>query len=401
MQEDNLLPNPIQPTYIDHNGILRFKENAIARFLLDNGGFDLNDLGRKDFSQTDREQFAQLIGYSVSGFSTLSYASTQTVEAIDWIVADPTISSDRARILHLEYQLNQITDLVRNLTVATFHLCEEDLVNDDILLIDREVQIPDLVTPKETTIELIYTDAIECGIWQQGRNYNLGDVVNFHDRIYAWKHKKPGNSQPALRQSSSDWASVGVAGNQGACAVEGVNSPIAPSVEQQQYFISKHSEWQSGAVYGRGNFIRYHDCSYTWNHFYDGNSVPIVGQSSDDWELISTKCSPDWEIEGRIGSQGLPGEIGEPAIPAPEQLNIYLVCRCDPGAGDWDEPEAIVVIAKNEVEAQQFAHRYDNHCSNLDSRFPVTVKHLGVARYELEAGSIATVVQGCYRRSLK
>jgi hypothetical protein len=62
---------------------LRFKANAIVRHLLDNGGIDLNAIAMLSFSQEDREQFAQLIGYSLSGFGELSYVSDETYNAAD------------------------------------------------------------------------------------------------------------------------------------------------------------------------------------------------------------------------------------------------------------------------------------------------------------------------------
>jgi hypothetical protein len=279
--------------------------------------------------------------------------------------------------------------LARNLAVATFHVCEEDLVNDDILLIDRELETASDLAPQEIAVELSYADAIECGGWQQDRNYRRGEMINFHDCIYAWKHLEPGNSQPVLWQSSPDWQLVANTGNRGACAVEGKNA------------IKQSSQWRSDGIYDCEGCVVYQGYTYIWKHFYAGNNVPIVGQSNDDWELISRKASLDSGMEGRIGEQGLPGEKGEPGIPAPEQLNIYLVYRCDSGSGDWDEPDAIVVIAKDETAAQQFAYKYDKDCSNLDPRFSVAVKYLGTAAPDLKAGSIATAVQGLYRKSLK
>lgn len=65
--------HPIQPTELIDN-ILRFKENKIVRYLLDNGGISMNDLARLPFDQDDRQQFAQLIGYSVCGYSDLPYS---------------------------------------------------------------------------------------------------------------------------------------------------------------------------------------------------------------------------------------------------------------------------------------------------------------------------------------
>lgn len=74
------MENPIQPIYLDEFGNLRFKANAIIRFYLDTGRINMNDvINLPGISQTDREQFAQLIGYSLAGFSELPYVSDATV----------------------------------------------------------------------------------------------------------------------------------------------------------------------------------------------------------------------------------------------------------------------------------------------------------------------------------
>lgn len=72
--------HPIQPL-VQRGGVLRFKKNAIVRFLFDSGPFDMNVIARMPFSNEDREQFAQLIGYSLSGFGELSYVSNKTYAA--------------------------------------------------------------------------------------------------------------------------------------------------------------------------------------------------------------------------------------------------------------------------------------------------------------------------------
>ena len=71
-------PLPIQPLYKDKAGTVRFRANKIVQFLLDAGPFDLNQLAVMPFNKADREQFAQLIGYSLSGFGELSYVSDET-----------------------------------------------------------------------------------------------------------------------------------------------------------------------------------------------------------------------------------------------------------------------------------------------------------------------------------
>lgn len=78
MKKKTYQPQPMQPVMKDHNGVARFRENAIVRYLLDHGGIDMNRLAVRDFAQEDREQFAQLIGYSISGYHELSYVSDES-----------------------------------------------------------------------------------------------------------------------------------------------------------------------------------------------------------------------------------------------------------------------------------------------------------------------------------
>jgi hypothetical protein len=72
--------HPIQPLERDKHSRARFKENKIVTYLLDNGPFDMNVLQIMEFSQNDREQFAQLIGYSLDGFGELSYVSDEVYD---------------------------------------------------------------------------------------------------------------------------------------------------------------------------------------------------------------------------------------------------------------------------------------------------------------------------------
>ncbi len=67
--------HPMQPVEFDRQGVARFKPNAIIRFLLKQGLFDLNRIADMSFPDEDRAQLAQLIGYSVGGFADLSYVS--------------------------------------------------------------------------------------------------------------------------------------------------------------------------------------------------------------------------------------------------------------------------------------------------------------------------------------
>ena len=75
-----LKSHPVQPLVVDEHKIVRFQENKIVRFLLDAGPFDLNQLACMEFPSEDREQLAQLIGYSLGGFAQLSYVRYSTYE---------------------------------------------------------------------------------------------------------------------------------------------------------------------------------------------------------------------------------------------------------------------------------------------------------------------------------
>lgn len=75
--------HPMQPLVRDEHGTIRFKENAVVRFLLDAGPFDLNQIWRMPFSIEDLEQFYQQIGYSVSGYGDISGFRRETVAEAD------------------------------------------------------------------------------------------------------------------------------------------------------------------------------------------------------------------------------------------------------------------------------------------------------------------------------
>lgn len=77
---------PMQPVVVTKNGVIRFKENRIVRDLLDFAtplGFDMNEIAIKDYTAEERMQFAQLIGYSVYGYGTLSYVTDESYYAAE------------------------------------------------------------------------------------------------------------------------------------------------------------------------------------------------------------------------------------------------------------------------------------------------------------------------------
>ena len=73
---------PLQPV-VKVSGVVRFQANNIVRFLFDNSTINLHRLAqlRYLFSQTDWDQFYQLIGYSVSGYSDMEVSRESVQEA--------------------------------------------------------------------------------------------------------------------------------------------------------------------------------------------------------------------------------------------------------------------------------------------------------------------------------
>jgi len=72
-----MVKHPNQDLETDVHGTVRFVENKIVRYLLEEGSLNINDLSDRfaedDEYRDDFVQFAQLIGFSVAGFGDLPY----------------------------------------------------------------------------------------------------------------------------------------------------------------------------------------------------------------------------------------------------------------------------------------------------------------------------------------
>lgn len=118
--------HPIQPIVKDDNGVLRFKSNAIVEYLLHHGTTDLNDLARLDFPKEDRQQFSQLIGYSLSGYGELSYVDDETYMTAE-AMAEQEITETQARIEYLEKELADLRAALRGPMARLFGVHPDDL----------------------------------------------------------------------------------------------------------------------------------------------------------------------------------------------------------------------------------------------------------------------------------
>lgn len=119
-------PQPIQPLYKDKHGTIRFQANALVRYILDHGGVTLNDLAMEDFPQEDRIQFAQLIGYSLSGFSELPYV-TNDAHAAASRMAYGRLDERDVRIQALTETLDEVKDAFRAVIPTLFQIHPDDL----------------------------------------------------------------------------------------------------------------------------------------------------------------------------------------------------------------------------------------------------------------------------------
>lgn len=115
-----------QPIVQDEHGTPRFKVNKIVEYLLDNGGIDLNDIARLNFTDEDRMQFAMLIGYSVAGFSTLSYASEIAAETAFHLI-DTKETPEQIELQLLRQRLQEAQEHAKKLATALFEIHPDDL----------------------------------------------------------------------------------------------------------------------------------------------------------------------------------------------------------------------------------------------------------------------------------
>ena len=118
--------HPIQPLALDDRGVLRFKRNAIVEYLLDKGPFDMNHLAVQDFSNEDREQFAQLIGYSLLGFGDLNYASSETCSMAEEMSKNDYMQVD-LQIDYLRGTIKQLQNDFREPIARLYDMHPDDL----------------------------------------------------------------------------------------------------------------------------------------------------------------------------------------------------------------------------------------------------------------------------------
>lgn len=121
--------HPIQPIITDDRGVLRFKENRIVSDLLNfasDRGFGLNEIACRGYSREDRQQLAQLIGYSLYGYGDLSnYVDDDAYGAAQLMASG--LSEVEARTEHLQSTLNALRAALVKPMAELFGVHPDDL----------------------------------------------------------------------------------------------------------------------------------------------------------------------------------------------------------------------------------------------------------------------------------
>jgi len=74
------LKQPNQPVIVDGSGVLCFKPNLIVKMMLDGGRFDLKAIkALPNILDEDRNQFLQLIGFSLAECAEAGYIATDDI----------------------------------------------------------------------------------------------------------------------------------------------------------------------------------------------------------------------------------------------------------------------------------------------------------------------------------
>jgi hypothetical protein len=119
------MDHPMQQIETDEQGIKRFRRNKIVEYLLDNGGLDMNAIACVSFDNEDRRQFAQLIGYSISGYSDLSYVDDASYATVMSVVENGMDEKD-ARIRFLENMIKSLDVYMQIAEDNPSQICEQN-----------------------------------------------------------------------------------------------------------------------------------------------------------------------------------------------------------------------------------------------------------------------------------
>jgi len=122
--------HPLQNVRTDEQRVTRFVCNEAVRYLLDKGGIDMNALWvayhKGHFGEADLQQFYQLIGYSLDGYSEIEWSNRDSITAADEMAASGC-DGQTAKIRSLQTSLSALRNGLRGPIADLYGIHEDDL----------------------------------------------------------------------------------------------------------------------------------------------------------------------------------------------------------------------------------------------------------------------------------
>ena len=105
----------------------RFVGNKIVKYLRDHSGINMTELRMLEFDTEDREQFVQLLGYSLSTYSELDYVTDTAYQKAIFLEEKPELKDAEAEMLVISTKLARARKLVAELTAELFRIHPDNL----------------------------------------------------------------------------------------------------------------------------------------------------------------------------------------------------------------------------------------------------------------------------------
>lgn len=117
------------------DGVNRFVSNALVRHLLEAAKSGrtcgMNELFEVPCSIEDRRQFAQLIGYSLSGYGELPYVDDEEYRTVYHLRDNPEVHPAEAKLVCIEEKLKSVKNALAEGVAELYEIAIEDLQVED------------------------------------------------------------------------------------------------------------------------------------------------------------------------------------------------------------------------------------------------------------------------------
>ena len=119
----------------------RFVPNKIVDHLLETSSLNMNDIAAMEFSKEDRMQFAMLIGYSLGGFSDLSYVDDETYYAAEKLSEAPQMTSKQQALEELKAWCEKFNiEIASTSGDIVIQIGDQTLLHTGCIVMDSDIQ---------------------------------------------------------------------------------------------------------------------------------------------------------------------------------------------------------------------------------------------------------------------